>query len=143
MFGITPYHNDRGMYNPFRELERMEQALFSGNDGLSTFRTDIRDNGDAYLLEAELPGFRKEDIHLDLSESVLTISAERHSESEEKDGKGNVIHSERSYGRFERRFDLSGVNEAEITAEYTDGVLKLTLPKKSALPPETRRLQIR
>ena len=143
MFGITPYNNYRGVYNPFRELEKMEKEFFSANDGLSTFKTDIKDNGDAYLLEAELPGFNKEDIHIDLSDGMLTISAERRSESEKKDGKGNVIHSERIYGKFERSFDISAVNEADISAEYTDGVLKLNLPKKTEVIPETRRLEIK
>lgn len=94
-------------------------------------------------LEAELPGFNKEDIHIDLSDGMLTISAERRSESEKKDGKGNVIHSERVYGKFERSFDVSAVNEADISAEYTDGVLKLHLPKKTEVVPETRRLEIK
>ncbi len=143
MFGITPYNNYRGVYNPFRELEKMEKEFFSGNNGLSTFKTDIKDDGDAYLLEAELPGFNKEDIHIDLSDGMLTISAERRSESEKKDGKGNVIHSERVYGKFERSFDVSAVNEADISAEYTDGVLKLHLPKKTEVVPETRRLEIK
>lgn len=49
MFGITPYNNYRGVYNPFRELEKMEKEFFSGNNGLSTFKTDIKDDGDAYL----------------------------------------------------------------------------------------------
>lgn len=143
MFGITPYNNYRGVYNPFRELEKMEKEFFSANNGLSTFKTDIKDDGDAYLLEAELPGFNKEDIHIDLSDGMLTISAERRSESEKKDGKGNVIHSERVYGKFERSFDVSAVNEADISAEYTDGVLKLHLPKKTEVVPETRRLEIK
>ena len=52
MFGITPYNKYHGVYDPFRELEKMEKELFSGRDGLASFRTDIKDNGDAYLLEA-------------------------------------------------------------------------------------------
>lgn len=75
MFGITPYNKYHGVYDPFRELEKMEKELFSGRDGLASFRTDIKDNGDAYLLEAELPGFKKEDIHVDIANGVLTVSA--------------------------------------------------------------------
>ena len=74
MFGITPYNKYHGVYAPFRELEKMEKELFSGRDGLASFRTDIKDNGDAYLLEAELPGFKKEDIHVDIANGVLTVT---------------------------------------------------------------------
>ena len=82
MFGITPYNKYHGVYDPFRELEKMEKELFSGRDGLASFRTDIKDNGDAYLLEAELPGFKKEDIHVDIANGVLTVSAERKHDEE-------------------------------------------------------------
>ena len=143
MFGITPYNNYHGVYDPFRELVKMETELFSGRDGLASFRTDIKDNGDAYLLEAELPGFKKEDIHVDIANGVLTVSAERKHDEEKKDGKGNIVHSERTYGRFERSFDVSEINEKDISAEYADGVLKLNLPKKTEVVPESRRLEIK
>ena len=143
MFGITPYNKYHGVYDPLRELEKMEKELFSGRDGLASFRTDIKDNGDAYLLEAELPGFKKEDIHVDIANGVLTVSAERKHDEEKKDGKGNIVHSERTYGRFERSFDVSEINEKDISAEYADGVLKLNLPKKTEVVPESRRLEIK
>ena len=143
MFGIPPYNKYHGVYDPFRELEKMEKELFSGRDGLASFRTDIKDNGDAYLLEAELPGFKKEDIHVDIANGVLTVSAERKHDEEKKDGKGNIVHSERTYGRFERSFDVSEINEKDISAEYADGVLKLNLPKKTEVVPESRRLEIK
>jgi HSP20 family protein len=139
MFGITPYRN---LYNPFRELERMEKEMFSGNGAVASFRTDIRDTGDAYLVEAELPGFKKEDIQVDVEADTLTIHAERKDETEKKDENGNLIHSERSYGSFERSFRFDSVDSAAITASYTDGVLKLTLPKMKEVPPAVRRLEI-
>ena len=74
--------------------------------------------------------------------SPVTISAERHSEEEKKDNKGNVIHSERSFGSFSRSFNLSGIDEDKITASYKDGVLALTMPKANQTVPETRRLEI-
>lgn len=143
MFGITPYTKYRGTYDPFRELERMEKALFSDKDGIASFKTDIKDNGDAYLLEAELPGFKKEDIRIDITNGTLTVGAERKHEEETKDGNGNIIHSERTYGCFERSFDISEINESAISAEYVDGVLKLNLPKKTEVVPATRRLEIK
>ncbi len=141
MFDITPYEM-RSMYrNPFREMEKLEKEFF-GRGGANDFCTDIKDNGDSYLLEADLPGFKKEDIHVDIQNGYLTISAERHSEDEKKDSKGNVIHSERSFGSFSRSFNLSGIDEDKITASYKDGVLALTMPKANQTVPETRRLEI-
>lgn len=101
---------------------------------LSEFKTDIMDNGDEYVLEADLPGFDKNDHQLDIDNNVLTIRAERHSEHEEKDKKNKYIRCERSYGAYCRKFDLSGVDEAAIKAKYDKGVLKLTLPKKNRQP---------
>lgn len=141
MFEITPFSMRPIYRDPFQEIEKFERDFFS-NKAHGSFTTDIRDIGDSYLLEADLPGFNKEDIHVDIKNNHLTISAERHSEIEKKDDKGNVIHSERSFGSFSRGFDLSGVEEDRISASYKDGVLTLNLPKKKEVAPEVRRLEI-
>ena len=147
MFDLTPYtrrHNDsicRSFYDPFRELEALQRSFFSGND-LPAFRTDVKDQGDSYLLEAELPGFKREDIHLDVNDDTLTISAERKSESEDKEEDGKYVKRERSYGSFCRSFDLTGINADAIKAAYVDGILKLTLPKQVEQPKAARRLEI-
>lgn len=144
MFELTPFDRKRGhmeAFNPFKELEEIEKIFFSDNS-LAEFKTDIKDTGTAYLLEADLPGFHKEDIHVDIDNSYLTISAERHSEAEEKDHKGNFVRCERSYGSFSRSFDISNVKAEEITASYKNGVLKLNMPKKDTATPTSRRLNI-
>ena len=87
MFEIIPYtrRNRIANYNPFREMDDFERNFFGNpfgffdNNALAEFKTDITDTGDAYLLEADLPGFAKEDIHLDVNGDVLTVRAERHS----------------------------------------------------------------
>ena len=141
MFEITPYtHRSLDLFDPFRELSNFERGLFGKNS--VAFSTDIRDNGDSYLLEADLPGFEKKDIHLDINGDVLTVSAERHSAHEEKDEKGKYIRCERSYGAYSREFDLSGIAADKIGAKYENGVLKLTLPKKQEQVPASRRLEI-
>lgn len=104
-------------------------------------KTDITDTGDAFKLEADLPGFKKEDIKIGLENDRLTISAERKDEHEEK-GKNGCIRRERSYGSFTRSFDVSGIDTAAISAAYTDGVLTLTLPKRPELVPENRQIAI-
>ncbi len=145
---LVPYvrrNNSLSAFDPFRELDELEHAFFG--DGRSTkmaaFSTDIKDNGDHYTLEADLPGVKKDDIKLDLTDNVLTINAERHSEYEEKDKKGNYVRCERSYGSYQRSFDTTGIDTDNIEAEFVDGVLKLTLPKIKEVKPESRRLEIK
>jgi len=146
MFGLIKRNQD--IYNPWREMEELERAFFGrpfgvyGNTALSQFRVDVTDEGDHYLLEADLPGFEKKDITLDIRDDTLTVRAERRSKVEEKDKKDKVIRMERSYGVYQRSFDISGVEADKIKAKYTDGVLRLTLPKQEKRLPEGRRLEI-
>lgn len=151
MFELTRRNNNHHVnnYNPFREMEEFERNFFGypfgsffDNRDLAEFKTDLTDEGDHYLLEADLPGFDKKDIHLDINDDVLTVSAERHSKIEEKDKKDKVVRIERSYGSYSRQFDVSGVKTDEIKAKYDNGVLKLTLPKKEKIESDSRRLEI-
>lgn len=128
-------------YNPFNELENWNRAFF-GDTSLAEFKTDIRDSGDSFLLEADLPGFKKEDINLSLNGDALTIKAVRHSDYEDTNKKGAYIRCERSYGSYARSFDVSGVDTTGIRAAYHDGVLTVTLPKRSARKPESQTIMI-
>ena len=110
-------------------------------DGKSV-KADIQEDGDNFVLEADLPGFKKEDIHVDVADDRLTVSAERHSNYEDKDKKGNYLRCERSYGSYARSFDISGIDAAGIKAAYADGVLRVTLPKQKEVPASSRRLEI-
>ena len=145
MFELIPFDR-RGSrvsaYDPFRMLDEMEHSFFGGSNhpAMSSFRTDVTDTGDAFVLDAELPGFKKEDIKIDVENDCLTITAERKLDEEEK--QKNFIKRERFYGSYSRSFDVSGVNVDEIQAEYTDGMLKLTMPKKVETVPPSRRLEI-
>ena len=143
MFEITPYtRRSVNLFDPFRELENLEKSFFSKNY-LTSFSTDIRDNGDSYLLEADLPGFNRENIKIDIKDGCMTVSAERRSDNEKKDKDNKVVYSERSYGSFSRSFDVSGINEDAITAEYRDGVLKVVMPKKEAALPEKKSIEVK
>ena len=150
MFELRPYNRKNHMtdYNPFREIDAFEKSFFQnpfgffGSDPLVEFRTDITDNGDHYLLEADLPGFEKKDINLDINGDLLTIRAERHSEHEETDKKNKYIRCERSYGSYSRSFGIDGIQTDGIKASYNDGVLKLVLPKATPVDNGTRRLAI-
>lgn len=143
MYGLTPFDRRHGfsLYNPFREFDALEKTFF-GSRSVGEFKTDIYQDGNNYILEADLPGFQKDDIHIDLNDNRLTIRAERHCQSEEKDAEGNCIHSERCFGSFARSFDISAVKAEEIKAEYKDGVLKLTMPKQEVPEKKSRTLEI-
>lgn len=151
MFELRPYHrhNHEMTYNPFHEMEEFERRFFDGPFGsffqsgdIAEFKTDITDEGDHYVLEADLPGFDKKDIHIDLSDNMLTINAERHSAHEEKDKEHKYVRVERSYGKYSRHFDVSTVDTESIKAKYENGVLSLTLPKKHEVLPEAKHLEI-
>lgn len=124
------------------EFERHAFHDFFGNQSLAEFKTDITDEGDRYVLEADLPGFEKKDIDLSVQGDLLTIRAERHSKVEEKDQKNKMVRMERSYGAYSRQFDVSGIDVNSISAKYEDGVLKLDMPKRQQNLPEARTLAI-
>ena len=128
-------------YNPFRDFEDINRAFF-GDNSLAEFKTDIRDVGNGYELEADLPGFKKEDIKLSLNGETLTIKAERHSDFEDQDKKSGYLRCERSYGSYSRSFDVTGVDVSQITASYTDGVLRVHLPKQAPKQPDDRTIVI-
>ena len=139
MFGMIPF--DRRDSSLFDMLDNFERNFFgTSSNTASSFRTDIRDEGDKFVLEAELPGFKKEDIKLDLKDGVLTISAQHSSENEEK--KDSYVRRERRYGSFSRSFDVSGIQEDHISAAYNNGVLELTLPKAQPVVPASRQIEI-
>lgn len=151
MFELTRRNNSTNAmntFNPFREMEDMERRFFGPHfdeffrsADLAEFKTDVIDEGDHYLLEADLPGFNKEDIHLALGDNTLTIQAQRHSNVERKE-KDQVVRLERSYGSYSRSFDLTGINTDGITAKYDNGVLQLCLPKREEALPAAREIQI-
>lgn len=147
MFEIKPYRKQEiGTWDPFSEMEEIERRFFGNSffsgSSLAAFKTDITDENDHYELKADLPGFRKEDIRLDLEDDTLTITAERHSEHEKQDKKNKYLCCERSYGAYSRSFDMSGVETDRIKATYRDGVLTLKLPKKAGRKTTTKRLSI-
>ena len=144
MFELIPFDRhirSAASFDPFRMLDEMDRRLMSSVPAVTAFRTDVLDTGDAFKLECELPGFKKEDIKLYVENDCLTISAERKAET--KDEKENYVKRERVYGSFTRCFDVSGINVDGIEASYTDGMLNVTLPKKAAEVPASRRLEIK
>ena len=141
MFGMIPFErSDDNFYDLFDNFVR--KYFGNSNAAIPDFRTDIRDAGDRFVLEAELPGFNKEDIKLDVKDGILTISAQHTENKDEKDDKGSYIRRERRYGSFTRSFDITGVDDEHIPASYNNGVLELNLPKAVPVVPAAKRIAI-
>lgn len=107
-----------------------------------TPRVDIKEKDDQYVITAELPGVKKDDIHVNLENGVLTLEAETtHEDKEEKGGK--VIRQERRYGKFVRSFNIGvEIKERDISASFEDGVLELKAPKVRATTPTQKSIPI-
>lgn len=146
MFELIPFDRTirhMASFDPFRELDNMERSFFGNTNVVSAFRTDVSDTGNAFKLEAELPGFNKDDIKIDIENDCLTISAERKLDTTDEDNKTNFVKRERFYGSYSRSFDVTGIDVDTIEAAYDNGVLTLTLPKKKEVLPASRRLEIK
>ncbi|MEF2966256.1 Hsp20/alpha crystallin family protein [Paenibacillus sp. M1] len=107
---------------------------------LMSFRTDIRETEDAYLVEAELPGFQKDEIEIGYANPYLTIKAVRKEDNSVEDSTEQIIRKERRYGEYVRRFHVQDIDEEGIRASLKDGVLKLEVPKRPQA--KTRRIEI-
>ena len=133
-------------FDPFRDMNDyfkgfMLRPVFQGMDAEPEIKLEISEADKAYTVKADVPGVKKEDIQVSIDGNQVSISAEVKQEKEEKQG-NKLVRSERYYGRQFRSFSLAhDIDEAKADAEYKDGVLKLTLPKKAGT--ETKKLAIK
>ena len=135
-------------WNPFREIDDVFDRYSTGSlkpmgESSQSWSplADITESEEAFHVRAELPGVKKEDVEVSLSNGVLTLKGERKVEEETQDEKQHRI--ERFHGTFVRRFDLPDhIDQGAITAEYVDGVLTLTIPKMKEEIPETTKVEI-
>lgn len=141
MYGMTPFA--RNAFSLFNTLDDFDKDFFNGSMTINSCCTDIRDAGDKYVMESELPGFEKDDIRLDINGDYLVIYAEKKNEQKEKAEDGRYIRRERTIGSYKRSFGISDVNADEISAEYKNGILTIELPKKQARESVSKRLEIK
>lgn len=122
-------------YDPFDDLFRgffVRPVEMGSPAEAPTIKVDVKEKGGDYLVHAELPGIRKEDIQINIDGAVVSISAERKQEKDVKEGE-RILRSERYFGKVARSFQLGqDIDEDKSSARFHDGVLELTLPKKSA-----------
>jgi HSP20 family protein len=126
-------------WDPFEEMNRLHDHFLSGR-GLAKqafqVAVDIREEDDAFYVDAEVPGLAAEDVKVDIEKNVLTLSGERKVEKEETEGTFRRV--ERQYGSFTRSFTLPETVDTEnISADLKEGVLALRLPKKDAPTPRS------
>src|SRR5437667_11438298 len=141
-------------YDPFRDLRSLQEEvnrLFStnltrgfGEEGIGRGAwnpsVDIYENKDQIVLEAELPGMKREDFDVSVENNIITLRGERH--FEKKEDSDNYHRVERAYGSFTRSFTLPNTVSSEGTsADYSNGVLRVTLPKREAT--KARRIEIK
>ena len=121
---------DDWMEEPFRDLNNTQRRLY-GKHADALMRTDVREKDDCYEVDIDLPGFKKEEISLELQDGTLTVSAAKALDQEHKDDQGRVLRQERYAGSMQRSFYLGeNVTEEDVKARFEDGVLRLTVPKK-------------
>lgn len=129
--------------DPFDDLFRgffVRPVDFASQVQTPNIKMDVKEDEKGYRVHAELPGVKKEDIHVSVDGNTVAISAEVKQEKEVKEGE-RVLRSERYFGKVSRSFQLSqDVDEAQASAKFNDGVLELSLPKRAG--GSSRRLNI-
>lgn len=145
MFGLVPFKKNgvRTTGDSFDDFITgfFNDDFFAPIASINNFNTDIKETDTEYIVEADLPGVKKEDITLDYKDNNLIISAKRENEiNEEKD---NYIRRERSYGSFSRSFYIDNVDKNSIEASFNDGQLRITLPKVNQSISDDSRILIK
>lgn len=146
MMTMIPYRH-RYFSRPVKPFESIMndpffRSFFSGSGDMlsSSFRVDIRDNQDAFVIEAEMPGLSEEQITLEVNEGVLTISAHYQTHTEQEDA--GKMYSERRSGRMQRSFNLDSIDADSISANLKNGILYVNLPKEKPVEKSARRIPV-
>ncbi len=149
MFGMIPFNrrnNEITTRNDMFDLNNFFDDFFSDSFMPAVFtpthaiKADVRETDKEYIVEADMPGVKKEDIKLDLRDGVLTIGVEHNEQKDEK--RDNYIRKERRYGSYCRSFRVDGIDQEKVSAKYSDGVLTVNLPKQEEAKPESHRIDI-
>ncbi len=139
---LVPRGNFFDIDRVFNHLLTPASGPLSAESGFFAPRVDIKELEDHYEITAELPGVNKDDVHVLLEDGVLSINAEIVDENSTEE-KGKVIRQERRYGKYMRSFTLgTDVHDEDLTAGFTDGVLKIDVPKARDVEPQKRRIEI-
>ena len=133
---------DRDFEKEFNRGFGKKNPLF-GKHAANLMKTDVRENEKSYDVNIDIPGFKKDEIHLDLQNGYLTVAASKGLDRDKQDKKGRIIRQERYAGSMQRSFYIGDmVTNDEVKAKFEDGVLKLMLPKNENKVPEKHTIMI-
>ena len=121
---------------PMIPMRSIRNPLY-GKNAKNLMKTDVRETDDTYELDVDLPGFKKDEVQLDLKDGYLTISAAKGLDKDQEDKKGKYIRQERYAGACSRNFFVGeGIEPRDVSAKFEDGILRVSLPKqvKKELP---------
>ena len=134
---MLPSIFSENLFDDFFGDDWMRFPVWSGRDPLygkqakNLMKTDVRETEHTYEVDMDLPGFKKDEIKLDLKDGYLTISAAKGLDKDEKDKEGKYIRQERYAGACSRSFYVGDVETKDVSAKYEDGILKISLPKEA------------
>ena len=139
IFGENLFDDD-WMDFPFdRDFWGKKNPLY-GKNAKNMMKTDIREHDNGYEVDVDLPGFKKDEISLELESGYLTVSAAKGLDKDEKDKKGKYIRRERYAGAMQRSFYVGDtLTQEDIKAKYDNGILSISIPKKDAQAVETKK----
>lgn len=146
MFDMIPFRKNNitkkdDFFTQFLKNFFDDDFVTTMNNMHNNFKVDLKETNENYLIEADLPGIKKESIDIDFDNNHLTISAKRDESTE--DTKENYVKRERHFGEFKRSFYVNNIDESKIEASFNDGVLKITLPKLNKDDDKKRKIDIR
>ena len=131
---------DEMMDFPFEDDFFGKRNPLYGKKAKNMMKTDVKEHETGYEVDIDLPGFKKDELNLDLTDGYLTISASKGLDKDEEDKKGKYIRKERYAGSMSRSFYVGdGITEDDIKAKYENGILKLSIPKKEAMAVEQKK----
>ena len=123
----------------FPTFPNVDKELY-GKHAKNLMKTDVKETENAYEIDIDLPGFKKDEISIELENGYLTVSAAKGLDKDEEDKKGKYIRKERYAGAMSRSFYVGeGVTQEDIKAKYEDGILRLSVPKKEAKAVENKK----
>ena len=129
---LVPRNNNLGVSlfdNMFDDF--FKDPFFTRNNSVKVMKTDIQEKDNNYVLDMDLPGYKKEDIKAQLKDGYLTITAQKNTSNDDKDEEGNYIRRERYCGKCSRSFYVGdSIKEEDIKANFNNGILELTFPKE-------------
>ena len=137
MFGLVPYRRNN-IESVFDDLlgDSFLPAFYKGEQ----MKIDIKENEKEFVVEADLPGVKKEDVNIELKNDRLTIAVEKNEQVNEE--KENYIRRERRYGSISRSFAVANIDEEAVKAKFENGVLTINLPKRDTPIPKKSKIEI-